>query len=79
MSDEKTPTVSIITPLCAQLSSGTRIENTDSAVAWDIKIAVAGDLEKRYEHEMAFLNMTSALDPCFKALPFLEEENRQDV
>ncbi len=78
-SDEKTTMVSIIASLHAYLSRGTWIENTDSAVTQDIKIAVAGDLEKRYEREMPFLNMTSALDPRFKALPFLEEENRQDV
>ncbi|ROL48291.1 Zinc finger BED domain-containing protein 1 [Anabarilius grahami] len=79
MSEEKTPTVSIIAPLHAQLSHGTQIEATDSAVTREIKIAVTGDLEKRYDREMPLLNMTSALDPRFKELPFLKEENRQEV
>lgn len=79
MSEEKTPTISIIAPLHAQLSHGTQIETTDSTVMRDIKIAVTGDLEKRYDHEMPLLNMTSALDPRFKALPFLKEESRQEV
>lgn len=79
MSEEKTPTVSIIAPLHAQLSHGTQIETTDSAVTRDIKIAVTGDLEKRYDREMPLLNMTPALDPRFKTLPFLKEENRQEV
>uniref|UniRef100_A0A671QLV8 HAT C-terminal dimerisation domain-containing protein n=1 Tax=Sinocyclocheilus anshuiensis TaxID=1608454 RepID=A0A671QLV8_9TELE len=55
------------------------VMSDEKAPTVSIIIAVAGDLEKRYEREMPFLNMTSALDPRFKALPFLEEENRQHV
>lgn len=45
----------------------------------DIKSTVSGDLGKRYESEMPLLYMASALDPRFKALPFLKEETRQEV
>lgn len=79
MSEEKTPRVSIISQLHAQSSHGTQIEATNSAVMRDIKIAVTGDLEKGYDRKMPLLILTSALDPRFKALPFLKEENRQEL
>lgn len=47
--EEKTPTVSIISPLDVQLIHSAPIQATDSAVMQDIKNAITEDLEKQYE------------------------------
>lgn len=79
MSEEKTPTLSIIAPLHAQLCQSAEILATDSAATKEIKNAVSVDLGKRYVSDKPFLCMASALDPRFKALPFLEETERQET
>ena len=81
MSDAKTPTVSIIAPLHDQMCQGSKIHSNDPPVVKDIKNAVATDLQKRYggKEENAFLCMATALDPRFKALPFLDEKQQQDT
>lgn len=78
MSEEKTPTVSIIAPLQAQLCQSTEEQTDDSGIVKDVKNALAQDLGKRYANK-SFLQMASALDPRFKALPFLTEEERDDI
>lgn len=47
----------------------------------EIKNAIRTDLLKRYnsESEKRILHTASALDPRFKAMPFLTEEERLDV
>ena len=76
MSEEKTPTLSIIAPLHSQLCHSTEIQATDLAATKEIKNAVAMDLGKRCVSDKPFPCMASALDPRFKALPFLEEDER---
>ncbi|KAK7877985.1 hypothetical protein WMY93_031365 [Mugilogobius chulae] len=78
MSEEKTPTVSVVAPLISQLSQGAVVKTSDSAVTRDIKHAIAEDLGKRYP-DKTFLRMASALDPRFKALPFLSEEEQDNT
>ncbi|XP_061528757.1 uncharacterized protein LOC133400289 isoform X2 [Phycodurus eques] len=51
-----------------EVCSKTRIEDT----VRDLK--AAQDLSKRYANEKETLNMASALDPWFKCLPFLSDE-----
>ena len=79
MSEEKTPTLSVIAPLHAQLCNGAHVQATDSAVTRDIKNTVSGELGKRYVSQRSFLCIASALDPRFRALPFLEEDQREDT
>ncbi|KAL2089183.1 hypothetical protein ACEWY4_016082 [Coilia grayii] len=78
MCEEQTPTVSIIAPLQAQLCQSTVEQTNDSGIIKDIKNALAQDLGKRYANN-TFLQMASALDPRFKALPFMSEEERDDI
>ncbi|XP_078018878.1 E3 SUMO-protein ligase ZBED1-like [Epinephelus lanceolatus] len=81
MSDEKNPTVSVIAPLHAQLLQATQETLGDPPFVRDLKEAVHQDLSKRYtsEVEKATLNLASALDPRFKVLPFLPEEEKQET
>ncbi|XP_070400496.1 E3 SUMO-protein ligase ZBED1-like [Nothobranchius furzeri] len=58
------------------------VPNTeDSPLVRDIKKAIYDDLSSRYtsEVEKSLLYTASALDPCFKALPFLSEEEREQT
>ncbi|XP_041822861.1 E3 SUMO-protein ligase ZBED1-like [Melanotaenia boesemani] len=81
MSDENNPTVSVIAPLHAQLLQATQETLGDPPFVRDLKEAVHQDLSKRYtsEVEKATLNLASALDPRFKVLPFLTEEEKQET
>ncbi|XP_044031688.1 uncharacterized protein LOC122866294 [Siniperca chuatsi] len=72
MCEEKSPTVSIIAPLHAQLLSNTLSTIEDAPLVKDIKCAIHGDLSKRYmsAEEKNFLYVASALDPRFKSMLF---------
>lgn len=80
MSEEHNPTVSLIAPLTAQLHNmSDTIE--DSPMIHEIKNAIKIDLLKRYssEAEKKILYTASALDPRFKGMPFLMEEERLQI
>ena len=81
MSDEKNPTLSVIAPLHAQLLKNTEENIGDAPFVRHVKAAIRQDLEKRYpsETEKNTLLMASALDPRFKVLPFLSDNEKQDV
>uniref|UniRef100_A0A8C4EH42 Zinc finger BED domain-containing protein 1 n=1 Tax=Dicentrarchus labrax TaxID=13489 RepID=A0A8C4EH42_DICLA len=80
MSEEANPTVSLVAPVMAQLLQN-MTETRDSAMVREIKNVVRTDLMKRYKSvaEKKMLHTASALDPRFKGLPFLTEEERFDV
>lgn len=73
MCEGKSPTVSIITPLHAQLLSDTLSTIKDAPLIKDIKCAIHEDLSKRYmsAEEKNFLYVASAMDPRFKSMLFL--------
>ena len=79
MSQEKYPTVCLIAPVHTKLLQTTEPTTEDSPMVRDIKKAVHDDLRSRYtsEAEKSLLYTASALDPRFKALPFLSEEREQ--
>ncbi|XP_078017548.1 E3 SUMO-protein ligase ZBED1-like [Epinephelus lanceolatus] len=81
MSEDSSPTLSVIAPLTAQLIQDTELDLADSPMVRDIKRAVHEDLAPRYSSVKTqnLLHMASALDPRFKALPFLSEEEQQDI
>lgn len=81
MSEEHNPTVSLIAPLNAQLIQNMSYSPRDSHMIHEIKNAIKADLLKRYnsESEKRILHTASALDPRFKGLPFLKEEERLKV
>ncbi|XP_034077674.1 uncharacterized protein LOC117549698 isoform X2 [Gymnodraco acuticeps] len=79
MSKEKTPTLSVIAPLQDTLIDGLKPIEGESAVIKEMKAAMSRDLQKRYIDLRATLHVCSAMDPRFKSLPFLTENQRQEV
>ncbi|KAI4797683.1 hypothetical protein KUCAC02_024923 [Chaenocephalus aceratus] len=79
MSKEKTPTLSVIAPLQDTLINGLQPIEGESAVIKEMKAAMSGDLQKRYIDLRATLHACSVMDPRFKSLPFLTENQRQEV
>ncbi|KAI4791864.1 hypothetical protein KUCAC02_033757 [Chaenocephalus aceratus] len=79
MSKEKTSTLSVIAPLQDTLINGLKPIEGESAVIKEMKAAMSGDLQKRYIDLRATLHACSAMDPRFKSLPFLTENQRQEV
>lgn len=81
MSQKKNPTVSLIAPVHTKLIQNTKPSAEDLPLVRDVKKAVNEDLSKRYttEQEINTLHTASALDPRFKALPFLSEEEREET
>ncbi|XP_051806493.1 E3 SUMO-protein ligase ZBED1-like [Acanthochromis polyacanthus] len=81
MEQARNPTVSLIAPLHAQILQRMADTIGDPPVIRDVKTAVRTDLLKRYstDAEKKILLRSSALDPRFKLLPFLPEEERLDV
>ncbi len=76
MCEEERPTVSVIAPLQAKLLEHFTVTAKDSSVITEMKQAMAKDLEHRYVDVRQVLYRASALDPRFKKLPFLSEEER---
>lgn len=82
MSEDSTPTLSVIAPLHAQL-----LQDMDASFAgetpivWEIKLAVHDDLAKRYTsvQNKTSLYTASTLDPRFKALPCLAKDKQLDI
>ncbi|XP_051980577.1 E3 SUMO-protein ligase ZBED1-like [Xyrauchen texanus] len=76
MSEEKCPTLSVIAPLHAQLLKEMTSLPEDSRVVKDMKDEIKKNLSTRYVNQKDMLYIASAIDPRFKALPFLNEEER---
>ena len=79
---EKTPTASMIMPLQHRLTSTVfAIKEDDSPAIKEMKTVLISDLKDRYKGagQEDFLNMCTALDPRFKLLPYLTEEERNQV
>ena len=81
MSQEENPTVCFIAPVHSKLLLKAQPNTKDKALVRAIKKAIHDDLSSRYtsEAEKNLLSTASALDPRFKALPFLKEEKREQV
>lgn len=81
MSEESTPTVSVVAPLHAQLIHDLQESTSDSTITKEIKSAICLELNKRYldDEEKNVLYVASTMDPRFKALPFLSEDKHQDI
>uniref|UniRef100_A0A667X1D9 BED-type domain-containing protein n=1 Tax=Myripristis murdjan TaxID=586833 RepID=A0A667X1D9_9TELE len=81
MSEESTPTLSVIAPLHARLLTSFTPAPEDDPMTREIKHAIQEDLKKRYTStkERHTLYTASALDPRFKTLPLLSEDERLDT
>lgn len=78
MEEEKTPTLSAVAPVLAHLLKDLQESPSDSNLRKKIKSAIFKDLEKRYlSKERESLHVCAALDPRFKTLPFLSEDECQ--
>ena len=77
---ESVPTISVIMPLHRKLiDSIFQHSNDDSLVIAQMKRAVVDDLKDRYTHQEEILIIAAALDPHFKALPFLSDARRNEI
>ncbi|XP_051546386.1 E3 SUMO-protein ligase ZBED1-like [Myxocyprinus asiaticus] len=79
MSGESATTLSVIAPLHAQLLEEMRQTTSDSTVIKELKSAMHNDLRFRYANLKEKLHVASALDPRFKTLPFISDEDREDT
>ncbi|XP_051809325.1 E3 SUMO-protein ligase ZBED1-like [Acanthochromis polyacanthus] len=80
MEEEKSPTLSAVAPVHAQLIQKLQESPSDSNITKEIKSVICQDLKKRYlDEQRETLHVCAALDPRFKALPFLSEDERQAV
>ncbi|KAJ8380238.1 hypothetical protein SKAU_G00010160 [Synaphobranchus kaupii] len=81
MCEEKSPTISVIAPLHAQLLSDTVSTIEDSPLVKEIKRTIHEDLSKRYKstEEKNILYVASALDPRFKSMLFLSPPDVQET
>ena len=76
---ERMPTVSIIMPLQNQLQNLMQPKEEDPQVIKEMKNIICTDLGKRYQHLKGFLLRATAIDPLFKSLAFLNENERNQV
>ncbi|XP_060594605.1 E3 SUMO-protein ligase ZBED1-like [Ruditapes philippinarum] len=77
---ENNPTVSVIMPLQHQIVNSILTgTDTECPAVTEMKSLVKKSLEPRYKGSEQVLNMCSALDPRFKMLPFLSDEDKAGV
>uniref|UniRef100_A0A8B9HG88 BED-type domain-containing protein n=1 Tax=Astyanax mexicanus TaxID=7994 RepID=A0A8B9HG88_ASTMX len=76
MCEEKQPTVSVIAPLQAKLLDNLKAANEDPTLITEMKETMKRELEQCYVDVQQVLRKASALDPRFKRLPYLSEEER---
>ncbi|KAL6479271.1 hypothetical protein MHYP_G00127040 [Metynnis hypsauchen] len=76
MCEEEQPTVSVIAPLQAKLLDHLKAASEDLTLITEMKETMKRELEQRYVDVQQVLHKASALDPRFKKLPFLREEER---
>lgn len=83
MSTEQIPTISMILPLKHRILASMKHSGSDSTVVKDIKAAIVHDFEDRYPDTdralIQCLHMSTALDPRFKSLPFLDETTHHTI
>ncbi|KAM9350016.1 E3 SUMO-protein ligase ZBED1 [Symphorus nematophorus] len=81
MSTETSPSVSMIIPLQKMILKSMTPSEEDSSTIKDAKAAITKDLEVRYGNPelQDYLHRTTALDPRFKSLPYLEEASVQKI
>ena len=75
---EASSTVSLILPLQNRIKPAVKdSDKEDSNLIKSLKQAIRDDISSRYNDDIqSLLLLTSALDPRFKALPFISEETR---
>ncbi|XP_067673810.1 E3 SUMO-protein ligase ZBED1-like [Haliotis asinina] len=79
--EEKTPTISIVAPMLHLIRSQMIPLEGDYGLMKDVKEVVLTDLGKRYNSTKVkhMLHYSSATDPRFKTVPFLNDEEKSSV
>lgn len=75
LSEEKNPTLSMISQIQAKLKKHFQPQERDLQVISQMKEQFLQDFGGRYAYLQDLLNCASALDPRFKDLPFLDGDN----
>ncbi|KAJ8368840.1 hypothetical protein SKAU_G00088680 [Synaphobranchus kaupii] len=68
-----------ISPLKAKLQKHFEASDEDTALITEMKNVFNNDFEKRYTHLHDLLYTASALDPRFKTLPFLSDNEAERI
>ncbi|KAE8278204.1 hypothetical protein D5F01_LYC23721 [Larimichthys crocea] len=79
LSEEKSPTISMIAPIQAKLHKHFSEDNTDMPIIAEMKRRFRQDFFDRYVELQELLNSASALDPRFKDLTFLDDVDSRDL
>ncbi|XP_039608816.1 E3 SUMO-protein ligase ZBED1-like [Polypterus senegalus] len=79
MSTESRASVSMIIPLKTTVLHSMAPKQEDSTAVREVKLAVTRSLQERYSVCYEFLHKCTALDPRFKALPHIEDDERQKI
>ena len=79
MCEEEQPTISMIAPLKAKLENHFQPSDDDTPLIVEMKRAFSHDFGKRYADVKDLLYTASALDPRFKALPFLSDHDSERI
>ncbi|XP_077375916.1 E3 SUMO-protein ligase ZBED1-like [Festucalex cinctus] len=79
MSEDKQPTLSVISPVKAKLKKTFETTDNDTVVLREMKQAFMNDMEKRYSGLDHLFHTAAALDPRFKSLPFLKDSDAERI
>lgn len=80
LSTENAPSVSMILPLKTRILQSMAANEEDSTITRDVKAAIREDLNSRYTNPpdiQDYLHRSTALDPRFKSLTYLEPALRE--
>ncbi|XP_046335904.1 E3 SUMO-protein ligase ZBED1-like [Haliotis rufescens] len=79
--EEKFPTLSIVAPMLHLIKTQMFIKDEDPPFVKEVKTALFADLNKRYTKPevLQILHTASAVDPRFKSLPFLKDDEKASV
>lgn len=79
LSEEKNPTLSMISPIQAKLKRHFHPDGNDLLSIFKMKEQFTKDFSGRYTNLQELLNSASALDPRFKDLTFLDDNEAKDL
>ena len=79
LSEEKTPTISMISPIQAKLQKHFQPDESDLLIISLMKERFRQDFDGRYTYLQDLLYNATALDPSFKDLAFLENHSTKDM
>ncbi|KAJ4931093.1 hypothetical protein JOQ06_025392 [Pogonophryne albipinna] len=79
LSEENNPTISMISPIQSKLQRQFQPDESDHMVISQMKERFRPDFDGRYTYLQDLLHYASALDPRFKDLAFLDDNETKDM